>query len=117
MESALRAMSVRAVFSSQSSPVSKKMVTELVDSDVAFVGGELLGETVRSTCKLAGQAVPNLELLTGPRVLALDFDKAMSRAKRSCSKTTRMIVEAKPTSSLGSAADIETRLSWLSWLF
>lgn len=117
LESALRAMSVRAVFSSQSSPVSKKMVTELVDSDVAFVGGELLGETVRSTCKLAGQAVPNLELLTGPRVLALDFDKAMSRAKRSCSKTTRMILEAKPTSSLGSAADIEIKDKELKKVF
>lgn len=117
LESALRAMSVRAVFSSQSSPVSKKMVTELVASDVAFVGGELLGERVRSTCKLAGQAVPDLELLTGPRVLALDFDKAMSRAKRSCSKTTRMILEAKPTSSLGSAADIEIKEKELKKVF
>lgn len=105
LESSLRAMSVRAVSSAQDGRASKKLVTELIDSDVAFVGGELLGETLRTTCKAKGQAVPDLELLTGPRVLALDFQKAMDRAKRSCS-TTKMILEAQPTSTLGSAADI-----------
>lgn len=106
LESSLRAMSVRAVSSAQAGPVSKQLVTELIDSDVAFVGGELLGETLRTTCKAKGQAVPDLELLTGPRVLALDFQKAMDRAKRSCSTTTKMILAAQPTSTLGSAADI-----------
>ena len=102
-------MSVRAVATAQSGQVSKELVTELVDSDVAFVGGELLGESLRATCKAKSQAVPDLELLTGPRILALDFDKAMDRAKRSCSKTTKMILEAKPSSkAVGSAADIET---------
>eukprot|EP00438_Fugacium_kawagutii_P012014 Skav225322 [mRNA] locus=scaffold891:190935:199697:- [translate_table: standard] len=117
LESSLRAMSVRAVSSAQAGAASKKLVTELIDSDVAFVGGELLGETLRTTCKAKGQAVPDLELLTGPRVLALDFQKAMDRAKRSCSTTTKMILEALPTSTLGSAADIEIKDDELKKVF
>jgi len=118
LESALRAMSVRAVATAQSGQVSKELVTELVDSDVAFVGGELLGESLRATCKAKSQAVPDLELLTGPRILALDFDKAMDRAKRSCSKTTKMILEAKPSSkAVGSAADIDIKDDELKKVF
>eukprot|EP00930_Biecheleria_cincta_P092934 TRINITY_DN8302_c0_g1_i1.p1 TRINITY_DN8302_c0_g1~~TRINITY_DN8302_c0_g1_i1.p1 ORF type:complete len:1700 (-),score=330.39 TRINITY_DN8302_c0_g1_i1:56-5155(-) len=109
LESALRAMSVRAVAAAATKRASRKLVTELEASDVAAVGGELIAEALRSTCKSSGEAVPDLETLCiGPRILALpNFGDALQSAQEHCTRTASMLEQLRPSSAVvGSAMDI-----------
>eukprot|EP00440_Ansanella_granifera_P001548 gb/GFBE01001667.1/.p1 GENE.gb/GFBE01001667.1/~~gb/GFBE01001667.1/.p1 ORF type:complete len:1504 (+),score=424.68 gb/GFBE01001667.1/:1-4512(+) len=110
LESALRSLSVRAVASGEQ---SKEIVTQLGDIDVAAVGGELVAEELRTTCKEHGEALPNLEeLATGARILSLpvaEFSDLLELSREDCSATAKQLQAATPRGKVISAQEVPLR--------
>jgi SpoVK/Ycf46/Vps4 family AAA+-type ATPase len=113
LEGALRSMSVRAVAESQEKwggGSNKRLVTELQEVDVAAVGGQLIAEAVRGTCKAANEAVPELErLCTGGRILSVSsFKDLLQKSREDCSGATAMLEGLRSTTSVvDNAMDIK----------
>ncbi|CAE7256733.1 spoVK [Symbiodinium pilosum] len=120
LESSLRAMAVRAVSTQKGAENRTKLVTELTPIDVAAVGGEVIKEDLRSTCKVAGKTLKDLEsLTTGARILAAsDFEETLALARSSCDHTRDFLEGINVNNSLASsAADVEIENQTLREIF
>jgi len=114
LESALRAMSTRVVVAhNRGSTVDQALVSSLTRSDVATAGAEMIADALRTTCKAAKQAVPDLETLAvAPKILGLpDFKAALATASADCAEATRMLeaAQALDAEQTPKASDIEVR--------
>jgi len=110
LEGALRSMSVRAVAASQGGQATRQLVTELQEVDIAAVGGQLVAEALRGTCKAANQAVPELEkLCTGGRILSVcSFKDLLQKSREDCAGATAVLEGLRSTTSVvDNAMDIE----------
>jgi len=108
LESALRSMSVRAVTTSQA---TYNLVTQVLDSDVASVAGEMLADSLRGSCKAEGKEMPDLQVLsTGPRVMGATthtgYADLLSLAREDCSAASKKLQAATPKGKVYDASTV-----------
>jgi len=108
LESTLRSMSVRAVASGQA---TYSMMTQVVESDVVAVAGEMLADSLRNSCKAESLELPDLEdIATGSRVLSATtvsgFADLLSLSQEDCAAATQKLQAARPQGRVYNALNV-----------